>query len=253
MARESRNRSNRLTRYGQCVDNECELFKDVQEINHGEFVCSKCGKPLSECPPPKQKNNNVKIIAAIVGLLALLGILAGVLFGTGDSGDKTEAVPADTTAMADTTGVVPAKTDTVIERDTVVQRDTIVQRDTVKVNVPTPVKEKSKPQTSVKSNKEQKVEKPQNASNKGSLRLSYGTYKGDIKGGYPEGMGRLTYNTTRQINRYDSKHRTANPGDYVIGEFVHGFFVQGKHYNSNGELIESLMVGVPANNAFESK
>lgn len=77
----------------------------------------------------------------------------------------------------------------------------------------------------------------------GSLRLSYGTYTGQIKNGYPNGQGRLKYSTSRQINKYDSKGRMANPGDVVQGTFVNGFITIGKHYDASGNLIESLNIG----------
>lgn len=77
----------------------------------------------------------------------------------------------------------------------------------------------------------------------GTLRLSYGTYTGQIKNGYPNGQGRLVYNRSRQINKYDSKNRMANPGDVVQGTFVNGFITIGKHYDASGNLIESLNIG----------
>lgn len=77
----------------------------------------------------------------------------------------------------------------------------------------------------------------------GTLRLSYGTYTGQIKNGYPNGQGRLKYSTSRQINKYDSKGRMANSGDVVQGTFVNGFITIGKHYDASGNLIESLNIG----------
>lgn len=90
-------------------------------------------------------------------------------------------------------------------------------------------------------------------SNTGVLSLSYGRYSGSIRNGYPHGQGRLTYTTSRVINRNDPKGRTANPGDYVIGEFFNGFVVYGKHYNSAGELLESLNIGVGSESSYDSK
>ena len=87
----------------------------------------------------------------------------------------------------------------------------------------------------------------------GTLRLSYGTYKGETKGGYPDGIGRLTYNRSRRINRYDDKGRVAEAGDYVVGEFVRGYFIQGKWFGGDGTLKESLMIGVQPGNDYDSK
>lgn len=91
------------------------------------------------------------------------------------------------------------------------------------------------------------------SSSNGTLHLSYGTYKGEIKNGHPDGIGRLTYNRSRRINRYDDKGRVADAGDYVVGEFVRGFFVQGKWFGGDGALKESLMIGVQPGNDYESK
>ena len=77
----------------------------------------------------------------------------------------------------------------------------------------------------------------------GTLRLSYGTYTGQIKNGYPNGQGRLVYSKSRQINRNDSKGRTAQPGESVQGTFVNGFITVGKHYDASGNLIGSLNIG----------
>lgn len=94
---------------------------------------------------------------------------------------------------------------------------------------------------------------PKKANSDGVLSLSYGQYKGCIVKGYPEGQGRLVYNTDRVINKYDKKQRLARDGDYVEGEFYHGFFISGKHYNSNNELIEKIMFGSPGDNDYEMK
>lgn len=99
--------------------------------------------------------------------------------------------------------------------------------------------------------KSMKSSKPSASS--GRLRLSYGNYSGSTKNGYAHGQGRLTYTTTRVINRNDPKGRTAQPGDYVIGEFFNGFVVYGKHYSAAGELLESLTFGVGSESSYDSK
>ena len=86
----------------------------------------------------------------------------------------------------------------------------------------------------------------------GTLKLSYGTYTGKIVNGYPNGQGRLIYSRPRQINKFDSKGRTANAGDVVQGVFKNGFFTVGKHYDSAGNMIESINVGV-AEDAYDQK
>lgn len=86
----------------------------------------------------------------------------------------------------------------------------------------------------------------------GPFTLSYGKYTGQMKNGYPNGQGRLVYTKARQINRNDPKGRMANPGDVVQGTFVNGFFTIGKHFDSAGNFIENINVGV-VDGQYESK
>ena len=93
---------------------------------------------------------------------------------------------------------------------------------------------------------------PTSGRTSGKLKLSYGTYTGDTKNGYPDGQGRLVYSKSRQINRFDSKGRTAEVGDVVQGTFKNGFFTVGKHFDSQGNMIEMINIGV-AEDAYEQK
>lgn len=97
------------------------------------------------------------------------------------------------------------------------------------------------------------VDTPEITDGNGVMHLSYGTYKGEIKDGYPDGIGSLTYSKERVINKNDSKKRVAKEGERVEGEFAKGFLVTGKHYDANGELIQTLMIGVSPNDEFEEK
>ena len=83
MARETRSRSGRVSKFGMCVNEECEKYKEVQEITHGDFVCEKCGKPLTSCPPPANKDGKGKMIGIIAGIVALLAIICIFLFTGG--------------------------------------------------------------------------------------------------------------------------------------------------------------------------
>jgi hypothetical protein len=56
------------------------------------------------------------------------------------------------------------------------------------------------------------------------------TYTGQLKDGVPHGTGKLEYNSTQQINKYDTK-RIANRGDYFEGEFKNGQVTFGKFFN----------------------
>lgn len=246
MATDNR-RSKERMKYGICLNDECSMCKSktIQQIPmRKEFVCSECGKELRECRPPK-KGGKLPLYIGLAGLAAVALVAGGIAIFSG-RGDEPQAEGTDTIPAVDTTKVAAeVKPDTVVTRDTVVVRDTIVQNNTIT----TSEKEITKTVVSTTSSAQPKAPK----TGSGTLRLSYGTYTGATKGGYPHGQGRLTYSTTRQINRNDVKGRTANAGDYVIGEFHNGFVVYGKHYDSEGNLLESLNIGVGSEDSYESK
>lgn len=236
--------SGRMKTYGICINDKCEHYKEIQEVRHGEMVCS-CGKRLSPCSPPRKKRSKLPLIigAAVALVVVLVGLI--IAFVGRDSKPETEPEALPTTDSVATEPKVD--TVTIVRNDTIRQTDTVtVEKTVVKVESPKAAKTASSPSAAPKA------ARPAEAA-KGTVRLSYGIYKGDTKNGYPDGMGRLTYSVGRQINRYDSKSRTASAGDYVIGEFVRGFFIQGKHYASDGTLLETIMIGTPATSAYESK
>ena len=224
----------------------CDLAADkvVQEKEKSDFFCDECGKPLYPIEEKKGKGQGKSKMRVLIGAsVVVLAIIIGcILVFTGGS-NKPGVASVDSTKV-DSSAV--AKTDTV----TIVRTDTIKQIDTVTIEKT--VEKVETPKTTKTTTTTTKTSKASGSGN-GTIHLSYGIYKGDSKNGYPDGMGRLTYSTSRQINRYDSKGRMASAGDYVIGEFVNGFFVQGKHYSSNGSLIETLMIGTPATSDYESK
>jgi hypothetical protein len=245
MARET---SGRIKKYGVCLNSGCTQYKQIQEIVHGEMECPECKKKLSPCAPPKKKKSkNLPMI--IGGAVLLIAIIAGciLVFSGGDEPSEVLPAPADSTAAK---AVQPAKdTVTTVKTDTVVVRDTIVKDNT------TTISEKTSTKTIVNTTSKANSSAPKAAaaSGSGTLRLSYGKYSGAIKNGYPHGQGRLTYSKSRVINRNDAKGRTADAGDYVIGEFYNGFVVYGKHYDSAGNLIGSLNFGVGSESSYDSK
>lgn len=246
--RNNRTRRERM-KYGMCLNDECQKCKTKEIIQipmRRDFVCPDCGKELRECPPPKKKSNLI-IIAVVIILFILACIICGIMY----SGSEDEKTINHDTIPADTTIAVPVVSDSLETRsDTLVSttESSDKQISGSKV-IETTVTSKV---TTIRSNTTSRSKSTGN-SGRSTLNLSYGKYVGEVKNGYPHGMGRLTYTKTRQINRHDQKARQASVGDYVIGEFVNGFFVQGKHYNSEGELLGSIIVGVAADNAFESK
>lgn len=73
----------------------------------------------------------------------------------------------------------------------------------------------------------------------GTLQLGYGTWKGGIKNGKPEGKGRVTFTSAHRVDRNSSVE--ANPGDYFIATYDNGSLISGKLYDSNGNLIQTII------------
>ena len=232
----------------------CDHANKVQIITDDDRdTCPYCEAPLEfvkdEEEPDPLKTNKTKMFVCIGGAILAIAIIVGciIAFSGGDEPSEVLPAPVDSTAVKATQ---PAKdTVTTVKTDTVVVRDTIVKDNT------TTISEKTSTKTVVNTTSHAKSSAPKAAASSGSgtLRLSYGKYSGAIKNGYPHGQGRLTYSKSRVINRNDAKGRTADAGDYVIGEFYNGFVVYGKHYDASGNLIGSLNFGVGSESSYDSK
>lgn len=181
-------------------------------------------------------NTTKKVMYTIVAAMACSSIITSCI----NNADKNESEKK--TGSANDT-VIVVQTETVTLMKTAGKVDTVKMKRTIEKEVGSV----SKKTTAKKS------DTSGSTSRQGSLRLSYGSYSGTIKNGYPHGQGKLVYSKTRLINRYDTKERIAEEGDYVIGEFYNGFLVYGKHYDPFGDLIETLTFGVGQEDAYESK
>lgn len=233
------------TRKGKCNNPECELClsREIQELEvTEEFVCRECGKPLKELESKgsKKKKSNKKLPIIIASAVVVVGAAIGGILAL--SGGSDEPVDVEAIDSMPELSEISASDATTITADTVVVVDTVVQDNT------TTITEKTSTKTVVNTTSTQAK-----SAGSGSLSLSYGKYSGATKKGYAHGQGRLTYTTTRVINKNDTKQRTAQAGDYVIGEFFNGFVVYGKHYNAAGDLIESLNFGVGSEDSYDSK
>lgn len=293
-------RSAERFKYGICLNDECSLCKEkkVQQIPmRKELVCTECGKPLRECPPPT-KGPNWKKIAAILGTVAGIAAIGGGIYALTGSSEpkeplkltlnhlqKTLKVGESDTLIATVTpegtqatidwkasnksnaivvsndGIVTAKEEgeskvqvkaTANGKTASTICEYMVEKAEIEEPQPQPEEPVTKPEPPVNRPTPPTPSTPTGPTT-GTLKLSYGTYTGQIKNGYPNGQGRLVYNKSRQISKYDSKGRTAQPKESVQGNFKNGFLTIGKHYDASGNLIESLNIGSPVEGVFESK
>ena len=245
-------RSAERYKYGICLNDECSMCKSktVQQIPmRKDLVCTECGKPLRETLPPKGKGLPKPVLIAIIAAAVIVIALAICYFTGVFDGNTQKPIPAPT---KDTTKVEKPVAKDTTALNTTKDESAEVEKAKAEAEKAKAEAEKAKAEAA-KARANASVSSPAPAtSTSGTLSLSYGKYTGAIKNGYPNGQGKLVYTTSRQINKYDTKGRTAQPGDYVQGVFVNGFFTIGKHYNSAGDLIESINVGV-ADDVYESK
>lgn len=261
MARESRTRGNLRTRIGICINEDCELAKakEKQSVRSGhDFVCEKCGSELREVHV-KTTNPNWKLIGGIIaGVLVLGGGAVALLMKDSPKPSKkvqtvlsTDSVQLSAPVSNTSTKTENTSADSLMSKseesiDTLLKKGGVASDEQIDST-----KERVSESLAEEDLVNQTKSTPQSAN--GKLKLSYGAYIGDLRNGYPHGQGRLTYTTERQINRYDMKKRIAKPGQYVIGEFERGFFIQGRLYAANGDLLGSVMIGTAPGNAYDSK
>lgn len=206
-------------RYGRCLnDDACTKgkAKEVQQIAaRKDFVCEECGKPLRECPPPQSFGQKYgKMIGIVVGILIIAAIVVGIIVSS--SNQKT---------VDDNTPVV----DSIVEELPV---ETIIDKPAVE--------EAQKPEPSTQA---PAAAAPASTSHaKGSVKLAYGTYTGDLKNGQPHGAGTLTYSTSQLIDSRDTKKRVAEAGEYIVGEWDNGRLVQGRWFKKDGTK-EAVIIG----------
>ena len=200
-------RSAERFKYGICLNDECPLCKEkkIQQIPmRKDLVCSnpECGKPLRECQPPTTGPNK-KLIGIIAGAVIGLAAIGGGIYALTSGGDEDKA---------------PVQA--VVETDS-------ISSTTDSVNTEPVVKEEQ----AEKTEPEKKAEKPKDNGKTSKpatpreLNLGYGTYRGDISNGQPNGYGTITYKKSHKIVSW--KDYEAEPGDRFEGDFRDGTIVNG--------------------------
>ena len=211
------NRSSERFKYGICLNDECQECKNktIQQVPmRKELVCSSCGKPLRECPPPTPSVPWKKYLAIGIPALAVIGIVVWfALFRKPNNGILQEEV-------ADTTIVDSGK----------------AKIDSIKVDTigrPLP------PTTSGEDNKNQgggnggQVNKTS-----GRFNLSIGLYEGPLSNGKPDGFGgtiTITSTYTIDLKKASGETVTVNRGDKITNvKMENGRLRQGEIHFADG-------------------
>ena len=166
-----------------------------------------------------------------IGIASALAIIVLIiaLWPKSGAGEKaSEPVVADS-VTADTTAVA---TDTVVP----------VPQQTVPETQPAPQPQQQQPAHTAPAVQQQAAQ-PQPAPapqpTSGTLSLGYGSWRGGIYGGKPDGKGTLTFTSTHQVDR--SVSVMANPGDYFVATYERGALISGKLYDADGNLIKTII------------
>ncbi len=236
--------SARIKKYGVCLNDKCEKYKQVQEIVHGEYTCE-CGKKMSPCAPPKKGNGRKPVYVAIAAIAAV-GIIAGVVFGVRNcGGGSTE--PVDEPVVVDSDSIRRAQQDALqkAQEDSLKEALQKAQDELLKMHADSLLKVREDSllkvrEDSIQKAREDSIAKAKSKSSSrsnpsyGTVNLGYGKYTGDLKNGKPHGRGTITYTRSRQI--VSSKDFIASPGDKLEGRFENGQLVGMGHWYHGGNV-----------------
>lgn len=246
-------------RYGICLNDKCEKCKskEIQKITvRKDLLCEECGKPLRECPPPK---NFSQKYGKLVGIgVAALVIIGGVLtvFLLPSKTDPSEPAPAvaDSVKVDTIVPMVPPRADSVASEalndslrakayaDSIrlAKADSILQANEAALNANDDSTNTAAPRQ--KPDEQVTSSKPSTGNTSSTHRLSYGSWNGKMKNGQPHGTGTMTYSTSHTIDSRDTKGRVAQPGEYIVGEWDNGHLVQGRWFKKDGTK-EAVIIG----------
>lgn len=215
-------------RYGRCLNDECENCKSKKVIeipSRKDFVCPDCGKELLECAPPKKKSNSI-LIGIIAGIIILMGTVVAFIFCSGNDSAEDEISNSSQE-------IVTESEQAIIAVESEIEEEIITTEEAQAAELVTPVSE----------SKTSSVNAPAQTSPR-NKDLGYATWKGGLKNGQPnDENGTMTFKESHRIDSRDSQARVAEPGDYIIGEYVDGKLVQGIWYDKANTVKGSIIIG----------
>ncbi len=220
MARENRSERRGRMRYGMCLNDQCPRCKskEVQQIPpRKELVCEECGKPLRECPPPPTGPNKKMIIGIIIAILLCGGVGVGIYKLTHKEEPTTiEPQGGGKTGGGDDTGETGQGGET--PNDPTGGDDENPQGG----GGPTP---------------------PPPLTDPNEIKLSFGSYTGDQRDGYPHGTGTVTF-TRQHTFKTSSGDQTVYPGETLTGKFYDGMLNHGNLIQRNDNKVPLMGIRI---------
>lgn len=217
-----------MERVGKCKNfGPCGLANSQrQQIvtdDEAEFVCAECGTELEKvelCGAASERKNHqgrVKIVIAIVAVLLIsMGIIYWMNARDSSGVDQEQKVAETVDSLQDHDEVYTEESGVAAGEGEESEETYAVALDSADVKTLNGV---------------------------GSVALSFGVYKGEVREGRPHGVGTLYYRKDHRISKYDGQERRAEPGDYIVGEFNKGELVQGKWFNVEKKQKGVIMIG----------
>lgn len=198
----------------KCASGE-RIKVEVKRIS--DFRCPVCGEKLT--PVKTGVPKWVWLVGAAVVSAIIITVICLAMGGESEKGEQASepTVATDTIAVPSTDSIVVQAATT---EPTEEEQPTMAKKKALKSDIAQPISSEAS----------------------GVHKLSYGTWKGGWKNGMPHGNGTLTYSVTTVIDNRDSKGRTAQPGEYVIGEWDNGHLVQGRWFKNDNSK-EVIIIG----------
>ena len=213
---ETRN-TGRIKKYGVCLNDKCEKYKVIQEIQHGDHECPECKKKLSPCAPPKKKSSKTPLFICLAAVVIIGAIIGGIFAFSGDTEEPSAPIVPQNDSIA---AIEPEESPKTNEQKNIeVNNESANNRSSANTKALT---------ASAKRNKD----------------LGYAYWKGALKNGQPnDENGTMTFKETHLIDSRDPQKREAQPGDYIIGEYADGKLVQGIWYDKSNTVKGSIIIG----------
>lgn len=228
-------RKGRCSNYDGCSKADGNEIQEIDALD--SFVCKECGHPLDEYVVNKKRGKLPMFWVAAGILVVIVGIVLIIVL----SPERQETSIAEqemnmkgSETLAEDVEAVDAPEVNLESIESEVQTEEPIASSQSIPNIT--------PKNTDPSVTTQNTESQNTKSTTATHKLSYGTWKGALKNGQPDGSGTLTYSTSHLIDSRDSKQRMAEPGEYIIGEWDNGHLVQGRWFKNDGTK-EAVIIG----------